>query len=214
LKSLIVNADDLGMSLGINRGIVEAHTNGILTSASLMVNRPAAEDAAGLSTQHPALGVGLHVELPTDSPSPQIQIEGQLERFTELTGRNPTHIDAHHNVHRKEDLLPAFLAVARRLQVPLRGYCRVHHINSFYGQWEGEARLEHVSPAAIERIVGSEIRDGFNELMCHPGYANDLQSSYLHEREAELATLCDPGVAALLARQEVRLVTFREVPQA
>jgi hypothetical protein len=46
LRLLIVNADDLGCSRGVNRGIIEAHERGIVTSASLMVNRPAASEAA------------------------------------------------------------------------------------------------------------------------------------------------------------------------
>ena len=43
---LIVNADDFGCTEGVNRGIAEAHVRGIVTSTSLMVNRPAAAEAA------------------------------------------------------------------------------------------------------------------------------------------------------------------------
>jgi len=62
-KRLIVNADDFGRSPGVNRGVLEAHTRGIVTSATLMVNYPAAAEAARLAKQHEALGVGLHVQL-------------------------------------------------------------------------------------------------------------------------------------------------------
>ena len=54
---LIVNADDFGCSRGVNRGIIEAHEHGIVTSASLMVNRPAASEAAEYGREHPELGV-------------------------------------------------------------------------------------------------------------------------------------------------------------
>ena len=53
-RVLIVNADDFGLSAGVNRGIVEAHERGIVTSASLMVRRPAAREAADYARTHPA----------------------------------------------------------------------------------------------------------------------------------------------------------------
>ena len=68
-KRLIVNADDLGMSVGVNRGIVEAHRNGIVTSTTAMVNRPAAEDGIErVRSEAPKLGVGLHVNLTYGRP--------------------------------------------------------------------------------------------------------------------------------------------------
>src|SRR5438093_854075 len=60
---LIVNADDFGRSHSINEAVVRAHRDGILTSASLMVNGDAADGAVQLARQNPRLGVGLHVTL-------------------------------------------------------------------------------------------------------------------------------------------------------
>ena len=45
LRSLVVNADDLGLTVGVNDGIFDAHDRGILTSASLFANAPATADA-------------------------------------------------------------------------------------------------------------------------------------------------------------------------
>ena len=50
-RILVVNADDFGQSEGVNRGIIEAHTNGIVTSASLMVRWPAAREASALRSE-------------------------------------------------------------------------------------------------------------------------------------------------------------------
>jgi hopanoid biosynthesis associated protein HpnK len=60
LKRLIVNADDFGLSPEVNAGVIRAHRDGILGSASLMVAEPAAKAAADLARQNPALDVGLH----------------------------------------------------------------------------------------------------------------------------------------------------------
>lgn len=62
-RRLIVNADDFGRSPSINAAVLRAHKEGILTSASLMVNEPAAEEAIALAKAHPHLGVGLHLVL-------------------------------------------------------------------------------------------------------------------------------------------------------
>ena len=62
-RYLIVNADDFGRSPGVNRGIIEAHGSGIVTSASLMVRWPAAAEAAAYAREHPDLVVGLHFDL-------------------------------------------------------------------------------------------------------------------------------------------------------
>lgn len=62
-RRLIVNADDFGRSASINEAVIRAHREGILTSASLMVNEPASDAAADLARQNPKLGVGLHLTL-------------------------------------------------------------------------------------------------------------------------------------------------------
>ena len=62
-RRLIVNADDFGKSHSVNQAVIEAHTRGILTTASLMVNEPGFAEAIALARQHPRLGVGLHLTL-------------------------------------------------------------------------------------------------------------------------------------------------------
>lgn len=63
MKELILNADDFGLTRGVNEGIVRAHREGILTSATLMANGPAFEDAVERAKQNPQLGVGCHLVL-------------------------------------------------------------------------------------------------------------------------------------------------------
>jgi hopanoid biosynthesis associated protein HpnK len=62
-RRLIVNADDFGRSASINEAVIRAHQDGILTTASLMVNEPACAEAVQLAKNHPRLGVGLHLTL-------------------------------------------------------------------------------------------------------------------------------------------------------
>jgi hopanoid biosynthesis associated protein HpnK len=60
---LVVNADDFGRSHSINQAIIRAHREGILTTASLMVNEPGFDEAVAFARENPKLGVGLHLSL-------------------------------------------------------------------------------------------------------------------------------------------------------
>src|SRR3954469_3096539 len=114
-KLLIVNADDFGYSPGVNAGILRAHAEGIVTSTSLMVRRPAAADAVAAARDYPELSLGLHVDLgewayrdgewtplytvlsATDAASPApvaAEVARQLEAFRRLVGREPSHLDS------------------------------------------------------------------------------------------------------------------------
>jgi hopanoid biosynthesis associated protein HpnK len=68
VRRLIVNADDFGLTSGVNRAIVEAHTHGIVTSATLMANGRAFEEAVSLAKTVPSLSVGCHIVLIDGEP--------------------------------------------------------------------------------------------------------------------------------------------------
>jgi hopanoid biosynthesis associated protein HpnK len=67
-RQIIINADDFGLCEGVNRAVAEAHTKGILTSATIMTNMPAAAEAIEISRQLPGLGVGVHLNLTDGQP--------------------------------------------------------------------------------------------------------------------------------------------------
>ncbi|MFZ3201286.1 MAG: ChbG/HpnK family deacetylase [Candidatus Acidiferrales bacterium] len=63
MKRLIVNADDFGITRGVNRGILQSHREGIVTSATIMAGGDAFEDAVETARANPSLGVGVHIVL-------------------------------------------------------------------------------------------------------------------------------------------------------
>src|SRR5436305_413636 len=152
-KYFIVNADDFGQSRGVNRGIIAAHERGIVTSASLMVRWPAADEAAAYGCANPILSVGLHVDLgewayredtwvpvyevvsPDDAAAVAAEVSRQLAIFRRLTGRDPTHLDSHQHVHAGEPARSVLTELAGHLNIPLR-HCSaaVRYCGSFYGQ--------------------------------------------------------------------------------
>ena len=152
-RILVINADDLGQSDGVNAGIAEAVADGVVTSASLMVRWPAAPAAARWADAHPEVSVGLHVDLgewvyrggewatlyqvvdPNDAAAVDAELSGQIGRFVRLLGRLPTHLDSHQHAHRQEPLRSRLLAAGDRLGVPVRGASSaVAYCGGFYGQ--------------------------------------------------------------------------------
>jgi chitin disaccharide deacetylase len=213
VRTLIINGDDFGLSPGVNDGIVEAHTRGVLTSTSLMVTAPAAAKAVALAKNHPELSVGLHFV----DDSPQLDDPGyaadaynaQLERFRALTGRDPTHVDSHHHVHARGQRLSTFARLVEPLGVPLRFAGQPRYIGGFYAHTRpGVSNVRFVSPEYLIHVVANEAFEGFNELGCHPALQGDFDSSYRYEREVELATLTEPGLREELDQLGVQLASF------
>ena len=88
MRNLIVNADDLGWTEGVNRGIVEASRHGIVTSASLLANGPAFASAVALARTTPGLGVGVHLNLSDSEPAaPKELVTRLLNDRAELDGK-------------------------------------------------------------------------------------------------------------------------------
>jgi chitin disaccharide deacetylase len=214
---LIVNADDFGLTAGVTEGIVEAHARGIVTSTSLMVDSPAAKHAAKLAGEHPKLSVGLHFVDDTpalDEPGHAArEFSRQLDRFRELMGREPTHVDSHHHVHITR--IPLFAPLVEPLGVPLRGDGRVRYLGAFYAHPQpGAAEPDRIrAPFLLGLLEQIGPDPEFTELGCHPGrVTEELHSSYLAERETEVATLTEPDLPARIEALGLTLASYHDWP--
>ena len=179
-----------------------------------MVDRPSAADAARLAGEHPALSVGLHYV----EDGPEIDEPGhvartfaaQLERFRELTGSDPTHVDSHHHVHLTR--LSTFEPLVTPLGVPLRGDGRVAYLGAFYAQpRRGVVELERVRTPFLLELLAAEAAGEPAELGCHPArVTGDLVSSYTPEREVELATLTEPDLRTRIQELGLTLASYHD----
>ncbi|MGH9367001.1 MAG: ChbG/HpnK family deacetylase [Thermoanaerobaculia bacterium] len=150
MKLLLVNADDFGRTPGVNAGVLEAHLRGVVTSATVMVLEPFAEEGIREALSRASgLDLGLHVvltgggrpasgSLPTLAPEGRLarnaealpprldreevarEIEAQIARFVALASRLPSHLDSHHHCALHPDVEPVYAAVARGKNLPLR----------------------------------------------------------------------------------------------
>lgn len=99
-RRLIVNADDFGASQSVNEAVIRAHREGILTSASLMVNEPDNGAAVKLAKENPRLGVGLHLSLIRGRCAlPSERIPGLVSTRGEF-GANPVSVGANYYLRR------------------------------------------------------------------------------------------------------------------
>jgi probable F420-dependent oxidoreductase len=230
-RILIVNADDFGQSPGINQGVVRAHEEGIVTSATLMVRWPAASEAADYAREHPALSVGLHLDLaeweyredggwlqryevaPTDDESAvSAEIDRQLTAFLRLVGRQPSHLDSHQHVHLTEPVSRLLAQAGRRLGVPVRHLSPGPSYNgAFYGQdSKGSPVPGAITVDSLVSIIHN-LPEGVTELACHPGGGTDLETAYRRERATEVDTLCSPLVRAAIDENDVQLRSFADL---
>jgi len=217
MRVLVVNADDLGYDPEIDRGILEAHRHGIVTSASAMVETPFS--AAALAAAPHSLGVGLHAVLDPGLSRAEAEAEArrQLVLFERLRGGPPTHLDSHKHVHAAAAVLAGVAAVALDRDLPVRA---VDAAMRAALRAAGVRTADHfLGDAALrpcwtpERLLSAlaALPEGTTELMCHPGHApSHARTTFGGEREVELLALCDPRAREAIAARGARLARFGE----
>lgn len=226
MVKLIVNADDFGLSRGVNYGIVDAHELGIVTSTSMLVNMQATDHAFQLMKRYSDLQVGVHLTLSCGAPltsnchslineqgefrltsqyallkehgicveEVEAEWEAQIQQFYKR-GITPSHLDSHHHIHTWEPVIPAVRRLAQKYHLPVRaGYqeppsgipFRSDVMDTgFYGEGAEDGYFDEL----YKKYNGC---DGTVEVMCHPGYIDEVlrqRSSYVEERMTEVEIL-------------------------
>lgn len=207
MRYLIVNADDFGYSSSVNKGIIEAHTKGIVTSTSVMVDAIAAQEAKDL-TQFPDLSIGLHFEV-KEIVNVQAELDRQIEKFIAIVGREPDHLDSHKKHTTTEGIKEVLEAYSAKHNVPVRDFGQAKFIDVFFGfHSDGD-----VSVSQLKRAIDLAA-DEFNEIMCHVGYVDDYlreHSSYNDPREEELKSTCDPSVRKYIQQKGLTLRNWNQL---
>jgi predicted glycoside hydrolase/deacetylase ChbG (UPF0249 family) len=141
------------------------------------------------------------------------EVARQLDTFCHLIGRDPTHLDSHQHIHRKEPLRSVLIDVARRLGVPLRHMdSSIRYCGDFYGQdAEGKAHPELITVGRLNKIF-ERLPSDWTELACHPGdvESEELDTMYRSERNKEMAVLCGPRLLDMLALRGIQLCSFAD----
>jgi len=186
---LIINADDFGLTPGINRAIIELHHAGVLTSATLMATGPAFDDAAALARSNPSLGVGCHIVLTDGTPASPPETIPTLLGPDGKTFR-PSLIDFLHALLRgrirEDDIEREAFAQIHKLQ---QAGISITHVDTH--------KHTHLFPAVarpllrvLERTAISSIRNpfepAFTQQLAHAGLKRRLQIRILSRLQRHL----------------------------
>ena len=201
MKYLIVNADDFGYSYSVNKGIIEAHKRGVVTSTSIMVDSVAAHEAKEL-TQFPDLSIGLHFVVGDDA-NVKAELERQVEKFAAIVGKNPDHLDAHKRNTTDDGIREVLQNYAKTHDVPIRNF-HAKHIGSF------GINSQDGSVAQLRQSI-DEATEEYNELMTHVGHSDNYlrqHSSYNDPREEELHSVCSPEIKRYIQEKGLTLANW------
>ncbi len=248
---LIVNADDFGLSKGQNYGIAECFRYGVVSSTTALVNAEGIKHAAQLRHELPGLGVGLHFTLTMGKPlSPlpsltregvlgkwvwqmaeegnlpldeiRVELHAQYQRFIEIFGCAPDHIDSHHHVHMFKQIFPIVAEFAKEKSLPMRvdrplaqkeGIDTQGVISSdgFDSQFYGD----EITQALFLKVLDeSKARHEHSiEVMTHPAFVdNPLRTSgYCFQRLTELEVLTDTTLKQAIVERGYQLGTYQDL---
>ncbi len=150
-RLVIINGDDFGFSNGVNRGIIEAHERGVLTSTSLMVTGEAFDEAVALAHAHPKLAVGLHLVLANGKAVlPHSQIPHLVDsngNFSDKDNQAGVHYHLSHGARRE---LP--LEIRAQLEKFRSTGLQLSHVDGH--------RHMHLNPVVLHNLV--DLSNEFN----------------------------------------------------
>ncbi|MBN1823163.1 MAG: ChbG/HpnK family deacetylase [Endomicrobiales bacterium] len=226
MKKLIINADDLGYREEINKGIMFAHQNGLVTSASLFVERDGTADALRFLKETPSLGVGIHLDLDKyfevdhhlgiilgwretkhDIGAVAGEVNRQIQKFSSF-GLSADHLDSHHHAHMIDEVFTVVCDAAAEHKIPVVRFDEKHFVDPIKRQKmrqyladKGLRCIDHF----IEGWYWGNVDESYNvaELMTHPGYGELW-------REAELAHCCQPQLKQYFIDQKIELLRFSD----
>lgn len=227
MKKLIVNADDFGYREAVNKGIVAAHQNGLVTSASMFVEKEGTDEAVRLAKENPMLGLGVHLDLDRffevdhhlgltvgwrgprpDSATIKAEARRQIDKFLSF-GFTVDHLDSHHHSHLTPEVFPVICELAREYEIHV-----VRFFKKYYAeQSQYEDLKKHLAANNLKYIdhflegwYWGNIDETYRiaELMTHPGYGELW-------REAELAHCCQPQLKKYFMDQKIDLLKFSDI---
>ncbi|TCI57366.1 carbohydrate deacetylase [Exiguobacterium sp. SH1S21] len=212
---VLINADDFGLTSGVNTGILDSHVNGIVNSATLIMNGYAVDEAVTLAKLHPGLRVGVHLALTWGrplaktstpltkedgtfrytnrflteaAPDPELvylEWKAQIEAFR-ATGLSLHHLDSHHHVHGWPAIQDVIVRLAEEYDTTFRALTT---LDARRDLWVTERFSDQFYGDGVSRATLDAIQPGDSiEVMVHPADIDEILpsvTSYLVQRLLE-----------------------------
>lgn len=243
---LIINGDDFGITHACNLALIDCYKSGVMTSASLMTNMPAAREAASLWEENPGLSVGIHFCLTAGRPLTSVpslikedgtfdkailhekgradlseirqELQAQYDRFVELTGRQPDHINSHHGIELIYGCSEILEEFSRKYDIPLRSFitgasCDV----PFETAANRFAQIDHFCEPEdmVQLFQKSDVSsDNAFELAAHPGYVDKelvRLSSLTTGRAYDAACFLSPRLKSWIEDNHIERISYKQL---
>lgn len=254
---LIVNGDDFGITHACNLAILDCFKNGVLRSTSMMTNMDCCEEAAKLMKENPDLSVGIHLCLTAGKPLTDVpslikedgsfdkailgnqnpvslneiekELEAQIDRFIELTGKLPDHINSHHGIEQIKGADQILIKLSEKYDRPLRKFMNdpEHNYGSFIqadlpfvsfhpGKSPNDGYLPEQMVKTLNDFLKNHPECEYCELALHPGYvdADLMDLSSLNTGRVYVArVLCSDEIKNWVNQNDIELADYRILPR-
>lgn len=212
-KYLIINADDFGMSQIFNDVILDLIRKDLIRSTTVMINRVTDNQKEQFGelialSKNKNLSIGLHLEFKeNDYPS---QIKSQYQKFKEILGFNPSHID----IHKEHSLMDSFSDVAkfcRKNNLPLRNMRNSGALHEGIKTTSSEAFFGSIADfAKIEEWIKTFEDEKYYELLFHPGkFDPSCKSSLNKDRERDVEHI--KNLNNILEENNIKVVSYLDL---
>lgn len=253
---LIINGDDFGITHACNIAIIDCYRYGLMRSASMMTNMCFAEEAALLWKDYPELSVGIHFSLSAGRPLTEaktlikedgtfdkcilrdfshvdtreihLELQAQFDRFVELTGRYPDHINSHHGIEAIPEGARIIQEYSRKYHLPIRSFLNKtadskdgYQIDFQVPELKLIIKNGGKIPVYPEDIINSFSTDDLEsdriyELAGHPGYVDRdlLQISSLTEARCfDAYNFCCDQVKEWVQDNNIEIISYKDIPE-
>ncbi len=231
VKKLIINADDFGISEAVSLGILKTYREGVVTSTTCMMNMPDIVFSLEEAKKYPDLALGVHLNLSVGHPltdgksfvneegnfykyhgHPQYDLDEvyeewkcQIERFIDLAGKHPTHLDSHHHIALEEDYFPVLMRLAHEYDVPVRLREPKDDRFEFAKVMDKMFNKNEIDSDIFQR------EEEIIEWMCHPGFVDQTIyciSSYHLPRSEEVVYFTSQDIKEKIKAQQIELINY------
>lgn len=251
---VIFNGDDFGITKACNYALVDCYENGVMKSTSMMTNMPGAEHAAKIMKDYPGLSVGIHLSLTVGKPLTEglktivkadgtlnkgilrnhegvdlneikTEMEAQFNRFVELTGKLPDHVNSHHGICLVPGADKLVLELAKKHNLPVR-----RMFTAWEGNYEGcdyvIPKMVHImkkdwsDPILPEDIINAFSKemlesDDIYEIAGHPGYVDyELMqfSSLTNGRCYDHHNFVCDEIKNWVKENNIEVISYKDIP--
>lgn len=201
MNKIILNADDFGLTNGVNKAIFELNKLGLVNSTTALVNSPYFKQGIEEAKAHPNLGVGIHLTIDLfqaeiyhpslcdermmfykskthdlnrslDSNVIYNEWKAQIEKFIAISGDKPTHIDSHHHAHIVNyDAKLAVIQLAAEYDLPVRELTTEKYSARCNGDFYNEKVCPNQLETSIQELLTTDTE--YLEIMIHPAFVDD-----------------------------------------